>query len=73
ALFLSFDLGQELANAFLNSTSNASVCLIIDLVNIPPFPVANICADTPTGDITQTIIVGSHSDSVPDGPGINDN
>ncbi|CAF3407550.1 unnamed protein product [Rotaria socialis] len=73
ALFLSFDLGQELANAFLNSTNNVSVCLIIDLVNIPQFPVANICADTPTGDITQTILVGSHSDSVPDGPGINDN
>jgi len=36
-------------------------------------PVENICADTPTGDVTQTIVIGSHSDSVPAGPGINDN
>ena len=42
------------------------------LMNLP-FPVGNICADTPTGDITQTIVIGSHSDSVPAGPGINDN
>jgi len=73
ALFLSFNLGQELVTALQNPTTNTSARIIIDLVNIPPFPVGNICADTPTGDPTQTIVIGSHSDSVPAGPGINDN
>ena len=33
----------------------------------------NILADTPTGNPDNTTIVGSHLDSVPEGPGINDN
>ncbi|CAF0953241.1 unnamed protein product [Rotaria sordida] len=33
----------------------------------------NICANTLAEDITQTIVTGSHSDSVPDGSDINDN
>ena len=33
----------------------------------------NILVDTPTGDPSQTIVTGSHLDSVPAGPGINDN
>ncbi|CAF2532379.1 unnamed protein product [Rotaria sp. Silwood2] len=73
ALFLSSNLGQALADASVNLSVNASVRIVIDLIDIPPYPVGNICADTPTGDITQTIVVGSHSDSVPAGPGINDN
>jgi hypothetical protein len=73
ALFLSFNLGQEFVNALQNPTTDTSARLIINLVDMPPFPVGNICADTPTGDITQTIVVGSHSDTVPDGPGIKDN
>jgi hypothetical protein len=73
ALFLSFNLGQELTIALQNPATNTSARIIIDLVNLEPFPVGNICADTPTGDITQTIVVGSHSDSVPAGPGTNDN
>ncbi len=73
ALFLSFNLGQQLFTALQNPAANTSALIHIDLLDIPPFPVANICADTPTGNITQTIVVGSHSDSVPAGPGINDN
>jgi Zn-dependent M28 family amino/carboxypeptidase len=49
------------------------VKLSIQLRNSETFPVDNICADTIDGDIHQTIVVGSHSDSVPAGPGINDN
>jgi hypothetical protein len=64
ALFLSFNLGQELVNALLNSATNTSARMIINVADIPPFPVDNICADTPTG---------GHIDSVPAGPGINDN
>ena len=33
----------------------------------------NILADTPTGDPNRTVVVGAHLDSVPEGPGINDN
>jgi Zn-dependent M28 family amino/carboxypeptidase len=46
---------------------------LIQLENLGTFPVDNICADTTVGNINQTIVVGSHSDSVPAGPGINDN
>ncbi|CAF0965679.1 unnamed protein product [Rotaria magnacalcarata] len=73
ALFLSFPVGQELANAALNISNNAGVRLAINVKELPLSPVGNICADTPTGDANQTIIIGSHSDSVPAGPGINDN
>jgi hypothetical protein len=71
ALYLSYAAGQALANATLSTT--VMVKLLIQLQNLDPFPVDNICADTTAGDINQTIVVGSHSDSVPAGPGINDN
>ena len=71
ALFLSNDVGQALLNATL--TTNVTVRLIIRLRDLGSFPVENICAHTKTGDPNQTIVVGSHSDSVPAGPGINDN
>ena len=73
ALFLSFTVGQALANAALAFGSNVRVRFRIPVLNIPPSAVGNICADTPTGDPTQTIVIGSHSDSVPAGSGINDN
>ena len=34
---------------------------------------ANVIADTKTGNKDRTIVVGAHLDSVPEGPGINDN
>lgn len=33
----------------------------------------NVIAQTPGGDASKTVIVGAHLDSVPEGPGINDN
>jgi Zn-dependent M28 family amino/carboxypeptidase len=33
----------------------------------------NVIADTPTGRADRTVVVGSHLDSVPEGPAINDN
>jgi Zn-dependent M28 family amino/carboxypeptidase len=33
----------------------------------------NVIAQTATGDATQAVVVGAHLDSVPAGPGINDN
>ncbi|CAF1172553.1 unnamed protein product [Adineta steineri] len=70
ALFLSYAAGQALADAAL---VGATVKLEIQLQNLGTYPVDNICADTVDGDPTQTIVVGSHTDSVPAGPGINDN
>ena len=34
---------------------------------------ANLLADTPAGRSDRTVVVGAHLDSVPEGPGINDN
>jgi hypothetical protein len=73
ALFLSYTLGQKLVNAIRNPSNDVKIRMTIDVVNEQGYPVGNICADTPTGDVTQTIVIGSHSDSVPAGPGINDN
>ena len=33
----------------------------------------NVIAETPGGDPNRTVVVGAHLDSVPEGPGINDN
>jgi hypothetical protein len=73
ALFLSFPLGQTLADAAQRTPGNVTVSINIDRRYVSPFPSANICADTPTGDPTKTIVIGSHTDSVSSGPGINDN
>ena len=73
ALFLSSTLGDALAAAAPVGSNNVQVEMTINVLTLPNTPVGNICADTPTGNISQTIVIGSHSDSVPDGPGINDN
>jgi acetylornithine deacetylase/succinyl-diaminopimelate desuccinylase-like protein len=67
AYFISYTLGIQLANA----SNNPSVIMNIDVSDAEG--VGNICADTPTGNKTKTIVVGSHSDGVPAGSGINDN
>jgi aminopeptidase Y len=71
-LFLSYTLGQSLVDAANDPTHTASVRLDISADAVLD-PIGNICADTLTGDPTQTIVIGSHSDSVTAGPGINDN
>ena len=73
ALFLSYNAGKQLADAANDQTKRVRIRMTIDVRDQSRFPVDNICADTPTGDPTQTIVVGAHSDSVPAGPGINDN
>ncbi|CAF0779756.1 unnamed protein product [Rotaria sordida] len=71
ALYLSYVAGQELVNAA--NLNNVSIWLQIERENYTSFIVENICADTKEGNINETIVVGGHSDSVPAGPGINDN
>ena len=36
-------------------------------------PTFNLIAETPTGRDDRVVMAGAHLDSVPDGPGINDN
>lgn len=71
-LFLSYTLGNSLVTAVEDITKVVRIRLSI-ATDTSVNPVGNICADTLTGDASQTIIIGSHSDSVPAGPGINDN
>ena len=54
-----------------NAGTNAAVIMNIDVTDASG--IGNICADTPTGDKTKTIVVGAHSDGVAAGSGINDN
>ena len=43
------------------------------MTSFPSTVITNVCADTPTGDPTSTIVIGSHSDGVIAGSGIVDN
>jgi Zn-dependent M28 family amino/carboxypeptidase len=64
---ISYALGKELAQ-----TSGAALHMQIETENTPGKS-TNVIADTPTGLDGNVILVGSHLDSVPEGPGINDN
>jgi Zn-dependent M28 family amino/carboxypeptidase len=66
-LGLSFAVGQELA-----STSGA-VVHVVTSTKSETRKTSNVLADTRTGRADRTVIVGAHLDSVPEGPGINDN
>jgi hypothetical protein len=71
AYFLSYNLGTQFVNAASNASANISIIMKINVSDAEG--IGNICADTPTGDKTKTIVVGAHSDGVLDGSGINDN
>ncbi|UJR24245.1 hypothetical protein I4U23_027212 [Adineta vaga] len=73
ALFLSYYLGQELVTAAQKSSSSVMVRLSIYIRDDSIGTTENICADTLTGDPSQTIIIGGSSDSTSFGPGLNDN
>lgn len=71
--FLTYTLGNTLAQAARNLTTDTSVIMKESAQYTPSTVVGNICAWTRTGDATRTIVIGSHSDSVPGTAGINDN
>ena len=62
-----FDLGAEWA-----TTPGLTLHLNLQ-INIEQVHTENLLADTPTGRTDRTVVVGGHLDSVPEGPGINDN
>jgi Zn-dependent M28 family amino/carboxypeptidase len=68
-LFTSFAVGQELAEA----AAAGPVTLHVMTATINETrETYNVLADTKKGDPSRTIVVGSHLDSVQEGPGIND-
>ena len=56
----------------LGTGGSKTVHLVTD-TTLTPTTSANLLADTAGGNPDRTVIVGSHLDSVPAGPGINDN
>ncbi|UWX98001.1 M20/M25/M40 family metallo-hydrolase [Arthrobacter zhaoxinii] len=67
AVTATFALGEELAG-----TPGAVLHLSVES-GIRTTESFNILADTRSGDPNRTVVVGAHMDSVPEGPGINDN
>ncbi len=66
AAMISNDVGEALA------TPGATARIVVDATTTPNEEM-NVIADSPKGDKDRTIVVGAHLDSVPEGPGINDN
>lgn len=64
---VSFELGRELFRATRPRVS-LDVQTESDIRES-----SNVIADTPSGREDRTVVVGAHLDSVPEGPGINDN
>jgi Zn-dependent M28 family amino/carboxypeptidase len=67
----SFAIGEELYNQVLAGTVVVRVATTTEI--IPDVPTANLLATTKTGRVDRQVVVGAHLDSVPEGPGINDN
>jgi Zn-dependent M28 family amino/carboxypeptidase len=65
-----FDLGKQWYDA--SQTGDVNVVLNIN-VQDEMVVTQNIIADTKGGDDNQIVMLGAHLDSVPEGPGINDN
>ncbi|GAA2165031.1 Zn-dependent M28 family amino/carboxypeptidase [Humibacillus xanthopallidus] len=68
----SFAVGDSLRGGVTNGSINATVRLKVERVN-ETRTTYNVIAETPGGDPNNVVVVGAHLDSVPRGPGINDN
>ncbi|MGY1807950.1 M20/M25/M40 family metallo-hydrolase [Blastococcus sp. SYSU D00669] len=67
----SYLIGDELWD--LTKTAEVQVRLRTETEIELDVPTSNLIAETPTGRDNQTVMAGAHLDSVPEGPGINDN
>jgi Zn-dependent M28 family amino/carboxypeptidase len=67
-LSTSFAVGQELYEASPGARVSISATTIAE-----ERTTSNVIADYPDGRTDRTLMVGAHLDSVPEGPGINDN
>jgi Zn-dependent M28 family amino/carboxypeptidase len=67
----SFAIGEELYNQVRAGTVVVRVATTSEIrLDVPT---ANLLATTKTGRTDRQVVVGAHLDSVPEGPGINDN
>jgi Zn-dependent M28 family amino/carboxypeptidase len=70
AVLSSFAVGQELYNAY-KASQNPTVNLATNGVEVETlYP--NVVAETERGDANHIVLLGAHLDSVPAGPGVND-
>ena len=67
----SFEIGNELAA--LLAEDEVIVHLVTETLIELDVPTQNLIAETPTGRDDRVVMAGAHLDSVPAGPGINDN
>ncbi|HSV40049.1 MAG TPA: M20/M25/M40 family metallo-hydrolase, partial [Nocardioidaceae bacterium] len=72
AVGTSLAVGQDLANGILTGSTGSTVTIRVDRV-AETRTTRNVIAESPGGDPNSVIVVGAHLDSVPRGPGINDN
>jgi Zn-dependent M28 family amino/carboxypeptidase len=68
----SFAIGDDLRNGVNNGATGSQARVRVDRVN-ETRTTYNVLAETQTGDPNNVVVVGAHLDSVPRGPGINDN
>ena len=67
----SFEIGNELAS--LLAAGEVIIHLATDTLIELDVPTQNLIAETPTGSDDRVVMAGAHLDSVPEGPGIQDN
>jgi Zn-dependent M28 family amino/carboxypeptidase len=67
----SFEIGNDLAA--LLAQGEVVIHLKTDTLIELDVPTSNLIAETPTGRDDRVVMAGAHLDSVPDGPGIEDN
>lgn len=67
----SFEIGNELATLLGQGT--VTIHLETETEITLDVPTWNLIAETPTGRDDRVVMAGAHLDSVPEGPGINDN
>jgi Zn-dependent M28 family amino/carboxypeptidase len=67
----SFEIGNDLAA--LLEQGEVIIHLVTDTLIELDVPTSNLIAETPTGRDDRVVMAGAHLDSVPDGPGIEDN
>jgi Zn-dependent M28 family amino/carboxypeptidase len=69
-VFTTYALGTEFAEAAALDAVILELSVDAGVIATETF---NVLAETPTGDPDQVVMLGAHLDSVPAGPGVNDN
>jgi Zn-dependent M28 family amino/carboxypeptidase len=69
----SFAVGQEFFNLYQANPPGSVTARVETHLVEDRIPTRNVIAETPGGNPDRVVVVGAHLDSVPAGPGINDN